>query len=192
MSKIPSVKGASFQNTHQMVKDLLTGSVLDRQAVEVRFSKGAVEMLDAKIEPSLWYEVGIVDEFSRLVVDIRGDGHPEFMQEIGRQALPGIIERESYKQFIDGAMKQRGREGQTLVGLASLLYNFGEWTYVGEDLVEFQVVVDDVGPLPELAGYSAAGFVEALVQYCTGDRIQATPRREGPDRLILDVTRGDD
>ncbi len=177
------VKGVSFLRTVQMIHDLIGRGVLSSEMLEVELSRDALSIVEHKLEPSLWYSVQAVDELSKLVVDYLGDGDAAFMQVVGGRALGALLERETFRAFIEGAMKRKGNEGDTLIGLASLLYDFGTWRYEGEDLRSFKIVMDDAEPLPDLATHSIKGFIHALVEHCTGVSLTIDVRRPWRGRL---------
>ena len=179
------VKGASFIRSVDIVEGLVERGLISRDALEVRLSANAVRLLEEKIEPSIWYPLDAVDELSRIIVEFEGDGRPQYMRLIGCAALDHLLQRDVFRSFIEGAMKQRGKEGQTLVGLAALVYNFGHWSFEGDDLTEFTVTMDDATPLPELARNTIAGFMESLVEHCVGARVAISSERPSADRVVF-------
>ena len=189
MAKAGRVKGASFIRAWEKLRGLVEGGVVSRDALRVQLSPDAFALYEEKILPSLWYPLAAVDEFSRVLVDLEGDGDPAYMRSVGANALGALLERESFRSFIEGAMRQRDGEGQALVQLAGLVYDFGEWTFEGRDLFEFRATMVDAEPLPALAAETIAGFVEALVEHCMGTPIRVTAERPELGRVVFDATR---
>ncbi len=187
-SKGGRVKGIGFIGTLNLVRGLVERGVMSSDALSARLSGAALELLEEKVEPSLWYSLTAVDELTKIVVEFIGDGDPRYLRELGRGSLSGLLERDSFRNLIDGASKQKGREGQSLVGLASLIYDFGEWHFDGEDLGDFTLTATDVALLPELARETIAGFIQTLVEHCTGERVDLESTRPEPDRIQFRAT----
>ena len=184
METVGRVKGVSFSQTLERVRDLLASGAVSREALDVQLSPEAAALIDEKVEPSLWYPVATADELSRLLVEIEGGGDVGYMRGLGAQSLSGLLERDSIRSFIEGAMGQRGREGETLVQLASLIYDFGKWSYAGDDLSRFVVTARDVAELREAGMQTVAGFMEELVRRFAGFEVRVTAERPEPDRIV--------
>jgi len=183
MSEGGRVKGASFVGTCESVAKMQARGEISREALMVQLSPAALQLLDAEIEPSLWYPMPAVDELSRLLVEIEGEGDPRHMRRIGAATLGTLLQRETFSSFIEGAMRQ-GSEGATLVQLAGLIYDFGIWRFEGDDLAHFCVSMRKAEHLPDLATETVAGFIEALVEHCTGGAIQVEASRPERSRAI--------
>jgi hypothetical protein len=177
------VKGASFIRTCVLVEAMVARGQVAREALVVQLSSDALMLLDQKIEPSLWYPIRAVDELSRLLVDVDGECDPTYMRGLGVGTLETLLQRDTFRSFIEGAMRH-GSEGATLLQLAGLIYDFGGWQFEGDDLTDFRVIMIDAEPLPELATHTVAGFIEALVAHCTGRAIRVEASRPEPDRVI--------
>jgi hypothetical protein len=183
------VKGVSFIRTIALVQGLVERGLVSQEALTVQLSPAALALLDQKIEPSLWYPLAEVDELSRLLVDIEGHGDPDYMRGVGAGALGTLLERDTFRSFIEGAMRQKeGGDGKTLVQLAGLIYDFGRWHFEGDDLRRFVVVMEDAEALPDVAAQTAAGFIEALVLHCTGDAVHVEAARPDPGRVVWTAT----
>jgi hypothetical protein len=180
-----NVKGASFLRTCEAVHGFVEQGLISRDALEVQLSADALRLLEQKVEPSLWYPLDAVDELSRLLVDFEGEGDPRYMCTVGERSLHGLLERDTFRNFIEGAMLQIGNEGPTLIRLAGLIYDFGCWTFEGDDLREFVVTLDEAGSLPEIAPHTICGFMEALVAHCSDHRVRVTLDRPSRDRVIF-------
>jgi hypothetical protein len=177
------VKGASFVRTCALVEGMVSRGQISREALAVQLSADALTLLGQKIEPSLWYPIHVVDELSRILVDVEGEGDPTYMRGLGAGTLGALLQRDTFRSFIEGAMRH-GSEGTTLVQLAGLIYDFGVWRFEGEDLTRFTVSMAEAEALPELASHTVSGFMEALVQHCIGQAIRVEASRPEPDRAI--------
>ena len=69
------VKGASFVRTCALVEGMVNRGQISREALAIQLSADALTLLGQKIEPSLWYPMEVVDELSRILVDVEG-GRP--------------------------------------------------------------------------------------------------------------------
>ena len=179
------IKGAGFARSWEHLHALAERGAVSEEALRVELSPAAYSLYQEKVQPSLWYPLAAVNELSQQIIKIEGEGDPAYNRTLGAEALGVILARDSYRGLIEGAMKQKGSEGQTLVQLASLVYDFGQWTFEGEDLSKFEAIMTEAEPLPELATFSIAGFMETLVAHCTGNRIAVTIDRPSLDKVIF-------
>ena len=120
-------------------------------------------------------------------MQVEGGGDPEYARELGREGLDSVLGRDSMKSLADGASSRRELAGHSLVGLSSLVYNFGEWTYQGDDLKRFEVRVTDASAFPMNSLLSAAGFMEALVDRLAGFRIHVSIERPDADSVVFEA-----
>jgi len=190
MGDEPKVKGASIIRPAETVRELIDRGETSELALQVRLSPEAFAALETKIEPSLWYPLHVSEELSRVVVDLAGDGQIAYLRSMARDTLSYMLERDTFRSFIEGAMSQKGREGTNLVGLAALVYSFGQWSYEGDDLRDFTVTINEAAPLADTACETIAGFMQALVAHCTGDAIQIEQARPTSDKVIFRAAPG--
>jgi len=188
MGDEPKVKGASIIRPVETIRELIAKGEASELSLQVRLSAETFALLDSKVEPSLWYPLHVSDELSRVLVDLVGDGNPDYLRTMGGDTLRYMLERDTFRSFIEGAMAQKGREGANLVGLAGLVYSFGVWRYEGEDLRDFTVTIDEATPLPDNASQTIVGFIQALVAHCTGDQLDVEPSRPTRDRVVFRAT----
>lgn len=188
MKDEPRVKGASFIRSIETIHRLVEQGDISELALEVRLSAETFALFESKVEPSLWYPLSVSEELSRVIVDIAGEGRSEFLRSVGRDSLAYMLERDTFRSFIEGAMGQKGREGKNLVGLAGLVYSFGRWSYEGDDLREFTVTIDEAEPLADSSCQTIAGFMQGLVAHCTDIEIQIVHSRPARDRVVFSAT----
>jgi hypothetical protein len=182
---VGNVKGATFAGSWDILHALVEAGTVSEEALEVQLSAEAFTLYEEKVSPSLWYPILVVEEILQQLVNLNGHGDPDHMRVVGAQVLKTFLERDSYRHFIEGAMKQKGSEGPTLVKLASLVYDFGVWEFEGEDLTLFTATITEAQLMPVLAPYSIAGFMEALVKHCAGYTICVGLQRPLSGKIVF-------
>jgi hypothetical protein len=185
MTDVPSIKGAGFQDTWEELNGHLQAGRTSREQVEVRLNPEALQIVDEKLEPSLWYPLAHVDAITEVNAAVTGDSGRDYYKGMGKQAFDRLMSRSSFKIFFEGAMANRERAGTTLIGLSGLVYSFGEWEWSGEELSNFTVEMTDATPMASFREFTAAGFIEALAAHTVGDRLQVTVARPTRDRIVF-------
>lgn len=185
MGDVPSVKGVAFQHGWERVRALIESGRIPMEELEFRLGSEGMELVDGKPEPSLWYPLVAADRLTELLIHIEGGGDREYARELGRQGLETVLGRGAVRGLLDGARRRGERAGHTLIGLAGLVYNFGMWSYRGEDLDRFEVVVQQASPFRTASLLAAAGFIEALVEHFAGSRVHVEVLRPEDDRVVF-------
>jgi len=184
MPEVPSVRGAGFLDVWERVTALIDAGEISRDDLEVQLEAEDLEILDSKPEASLWYPITSVERLAWILVDSEGGGCPEYQKVQGRRAAESLITRSSIKSVIDAALKRGERAGPFLLGMASLIYSFGSWSFDG-DLNEFSVELSEAEAFPELSSWAVSGFAEVLFQRVTGSSFEVTFARPAPERVIF-------
>ncbi|MCG8592007.1 MAG: hypothetical protein MJE66_22145 [Proteobacteria bacterium] len=185
---VPSIKGIVLQPTCDQLNALVAHGRLSREQLEIRLEPADLEVLDSKIEPSLWYARTTADRLSAALVDAAGGGDPEWLKEQGRDTVEAVLARDVLRDFIQSAVERSDRVGETLVGLGSLIQNFGSWSYSGEELTDCQVELRDCGDsYSDLACWSAAGFMEGLIRKITGESVTVSFSRPSAGHVVYRV-----
>lgn len=183
------IKGAGFAETWSRLQTLIREGRASREDLEGRLGKEALALVDAEPIPSLWYPVAAVDELTELVALLEGPASPVYYRAMGARAFDELISRPAFATFVGTAQGFTARRGESLVKLAGLVYNFGEWSYKGETPTEFVVEVQNASPMAEFREWTSAGFIERLMEHIANEPIRVTPERPTKNLLILRGTR---
>jgi hypothetical protein len=184
MPEVPSVKGVNFLPTWERVKALAAENRVSRDELEARLEAEDLEILDGKPEPSFWYPLASIDRLGRILLDLEGGGCPEYYKIQGRRAAESLLARSSVKRVVEAALERGERAGQSLVGVASLVYSVGRWSFEG-DLREFRIELSEAEAFPELSLWAISGCAETLFQQI-GDRgFEVNFTRPDPDLVIF-------
>ena len=99
---------------------------MGRDELEARLSTAALEIVDQKILPSLWYPIAATAELSQLVVDIDGGGRVSHMAKLGAETATRLLGGGTFKSFVDGASRNKTNIGESLIRLSELMIDFYE------------------------------------------------------------------
>jgi hypothetical protein len=99
---------------------------------------------------------------------------------------PGLNPGHSFfKRFVEGASQNKKNLGESLVRLAQLMLDFGDWSFKGRDLLDFEVVSTGVEQLPETTRFSVQGFIAVLTSEVSGRQITCQSERTSPDTVVF-------
>jgi hypothetical protein len=180
-----NVKGAAIQAAWMRVNELLETGRITREQLEARLSPRALEIVEQKILPSLWYSIAAGAEISQLVADVDGGGNTSHMTKLGAETAHRFLAGGTFKDFIEGATHNRTRRGESLVRLAELMLDFGDWHFEGDDLLDFKVVVTEAEQLPETTRFSIQGFIAVLTTEISKQQIICDSQRPSPDTVVF-------
>jgi hypothetical protein len=128
-----------------------------------------------------------------LMRDTLGGGDDDYWVTLGRESAQEILSARSISIVLTGARAFGRRAGTALIRIASLVLNVGQWRYEGEDLTDFEVVVEDAGSIPEALRLNVQGFIQVLASQFSGRDVSCTSTRQAPDRIAYrGLLRGDD
>ncbi len=180
-----SIKGAGFAETWNRLQAMIREGRTSREDLAQRLGKEALSLVDSEPIPSLWYPVAAVDEFTEVVAALEGPAGPAYFRAMGAGAFDELITRPAFATFVGTAQGFTARRGESLVKVAGLVYNFGEWNYAGESPTEFVVEVRDAAALATFREWTAAGFIERLMEHIANEAIRVTPERPTRNLLVL-------
>jgi hypothetical protein len=185
MSEGPSIKGVGLLNTWAEVNELIDLQMVSREELCLRLGSEALEILENKVEPSLWYPIEAIEQLVAIVVEFKAGGDMGYLLEMGERGFSRLIERQSFKTFVDSAAQHGQRAGQSLIGLTQLLFNFGEWKFVGDDLENFHIEIREASALGELLCWVAQGYATAILSYVTGAPCELALDCADPSCIVL-------
>lgn len=184
---VPSIKGTAFQSAQEDVNRLVAEGALSRQLVELRCEPGDLAILDGKINPSAWYPIDAYVRLVELLIEKQAPGNPEgYLHERGVRAAERLAAAGIYPQLEASSERLGMRVGRFVTTLSSAIYNFTRWRYdVAESGDAFDIFVEDAAGFPNVARFTAQGFIEAAARRISGERVRVTSERATPDRIVF-------
>ena len=180
----PALKGAAVHRTIDLLKEAIEAGQISMDDVTVRLEASDLNLLDEKIESSLWYPVDSVSRISELLLETLGKNDYDFMVDQGRETAARFQREGIFAAFIQDAAKRGDRMGPTLVEISELALNFGDWSFEGESMQDFTITVRDALQLPETMRYSILGFIETLASDLAGVQMEASTSREDASVVV--------
>ena len=119
--------------------------------------------------------MAVVDALTEIVAELEGGGTHDYYKAMGREAFEDLRERDAFRSFLETARNFSQLQGESLVKLAGLVYNFGEWSYHGQSPTRFVVEVRDATALAPFREWTATGFIEELFAFISSERIEEPP-----------------
>ncbi len=184
----PAMKGFILQGLWQDLHELLREGRLDREAVEAFLDGAELEILDSKVEPTLWYPNQTYLRFAELIGRGVESADEAYWIERGRRAAARLMADGSVvDRMVEGVRAYGERAGLFLMKLPSLIFSYGRWDIeIGENPADFAVHVRDAESLPESLRLSLQGAGELVAERITNSRSQVTSSRPSLDHVIFE------
>jgi hypothetical protein len=173
----PAVKGFAMRPAIDRIQTLCADGAIKELDRAPQLTPGDLDILETMPMPTLWYPIDIQDRMLRLIRDIEGAGDDRYLHEFGRQSASSVLAFKSMSVITTGARALGERAGRMLIRMAGLGFNFGHWTFVGDSLHDFKVIVTEADGLPDTIRYNLQGFIEHLVESVTQLDIVCTSSR---------------
>ncbi len=167
-----SIKGSIIAPMVEDLRALLDGGRVREADLEARLGSDALRLLDTKINPSDWIELGIYSELATVLAEFEGRSDPHYMHRRGIKAGERIAAAGLYRQL---TFVERGRTShesmdaylsdlRIILSLQAALVTAGRWEVaVDEDHADrAMVVVHEADGLPEPLVQAMAGFFEGI------------------------------
>lgn len=183
----PSVKGFILASLWADLTTFLEQGWLSRQAVECRLDPRDLEVLDGKVEPSLWYANETYVGFADLIAEAAGGADDDFWIERGRRAGERLLGVGSVLgRFVEGVSGKGPNAGRALMKFPDLMLNYGRWEYESPRPGEFTVHLRDAAPLPDSLRFSIQGAGEVIGARLTGVPVAVASRRPSEDYVVFE------
>jgi len=155
-----SVKGSLMLGVVLTLRRHRNQGRITQEQLTARLSKGALQILEEKIDFGRWYPIQIFCELLDLSWELGGGGDPNYMREEGERAAERLFQTGIYQQlsYADRAERVRARDhlirqAKLITTITGSLYNF----------LEFRVRLEsDPGDQLEIHYGNATAFSEAL------------------------------
>ncbi|HEX5065994.1 MAG TPA: hypothetical protein VFY49_07765, partial [Myxococcota bacterium] len=187
-----SIKGSVIVAvTDDLLKALESGRV-GRDALEARLEARDLEILDAKIQPALWYPIECYDRLLCLLVEIEGGSEPGcFLRARGRKAAQRLAEAGIYAQL-------RGDSQAATLDLAQVKRTLSLWAAMvsfsqasaaleSERPRIFRIDVSDAAKFPWVLRQANAGFMEGVFSGLAQRAVAVSIEGERADRFAYRV-----
>jgi hypothetical protein len=92
MSKSASIKGSVFASSVEDVNKLICDGRLTPGEAGRWLEPGDFALLEAQISVAGWYDIRCYDRLNRLLRDVEGDGHNDYLRNKGRLTARRLLE----------------------------------------------------------------------------------------------------
>jgi hypothetical protein len=172
MASPPCIKGSALSSVVEDVRALCDSGRITIDRLEVALEASDIALLEAKIQPALWYPIESYERLTRLLLDVVGHGDPQYVADRGARAAQRLWESGLYVQLqhgeekaakarrVGGAMTER--DARMITTLSGAIFNFTRWSYrTGEP--DAVIEVSEAADWPEVSVWAARGFLEYVV-----------------------------
>jgi len=194
----PSIKGSAFQAVVDDLNRLLSSGALAPDEAAQRLEPGDLELLRSGVQPGSWYPIGTYRRMLGLLVAEEGGADREgYLRRRGQAAAQRILHMGLYSH-LDAAMRAAARApdkwveqvGRVMTTLSNAMFNFSAWDFAaGDEQHLFSLHVRQAALLPEETRILLQGFIEALFEPFTEDRVRVTSRRPSADAIVFEGVR---
>lgn len=186
--EVPSIKGSAFQSVAEDVRRLVDAGRVDPEELARELSDKDRGLLDAVVTPVSWLPMATYGRFLEILAREEGGDDPvAYLCARGSRAADRLLTG-AYGSF-DAAPGTWGpRVGQTMIGIAKLLYNFTTWSFREVDEEVFEIEASEARDLPDPARYTAQGFIRWFAERTSGGPVHVTSERPEPDRIVYRIT----
>lgn len=203
MTSIPSIKGSVFAGVVEAVAKLVDAGEVARTELPRWLESGDIALLSASVAISSWYDVRAYDRMNRLLLEVVGQGSPEFLREQGRQTARRLLDAGLYAQLEylnrtlvaaerdpQARFEAFGRDLRLLTSLSAGILNFTRWTARPDPdrPGRYRIDVTDAAEMPDSLCWRSDGFVNAMAAVHGGDDLWEWTRTTR-DRVVFQMVR---
>ena len=188
----PCIKGSALSSVVEDVRALRDSGRISADRLEATLEAADLALLEAKIQPALWYPIESYERLTRLLLDVVGRGDPQYVADRGARAAQRLWESGLYVQLqhgeekaakarrVGGAMTER--DARMITTLSGAIFNFTRWSYrTGEP--DAVIEVSEAADWPEVSVWAARGFLEYVVSRLRRVETRVEAVRVAPDRV---------
>lgn len=179
----PCIKGVVIRISADRVRAMLETGKLREEDLERWLTARDVELVSEPPRPTLWYPIETMSHLLELMRDVEGAGDERYLAAEAAREIDNVLRAPAMAAVVHGARAFGKRAGVALVKLTNLTFNFGRWTYSGEDLENFTVEAAGVEAITRPLQLSIEGFIGALASRMAGRPVQVTSERPAPGSL---------
>jgi hypothetical protein len=187
-----SIKGSVIVAVTDDLLRLVDAGRIARDVLEARLEARDVEILDAKIQPALWYPIESYDRPLRALVGFDGGRDPEaYLRARGRKTAQRLAEAGLYAQLrgdAQAASLDLAQVKRTL-SLWAAMVNFSQASVTQESDAPraFRIDVSDAAKFPLVLRQANAGFLEGVFSGLAQRAVTVSIEGERGDRFAYRV-----
>lgn len=191
--KVPSIKGSALSTVVEDLQQLRDAGRLDAARLEARLEPEDLALLDAKIQPALWYPIDAYGRLTEVLLEVEGRGDPRYVVERGVRAAERLWAAGLYVQLQHGeeraqAARDRGdsvseHDARLITSLSGAIYSFSRWSYRVEGESRAVIDVTEAAALPDVAIHAIRGFLEYTISRLRGIETSVRIERPRPDTV---------
>jgi hypothetical protein len=183
---VPSIKATGFQSAADDLNRLIETGRISREEVEARVQAGDLRYLDKQLAATTWIPIDTYRRVVEILIEIEANGTPElYLHNRGVRAAQRLHKAGLYRQFEASSETWGNRVGKIATTMAAVLYNFTKWSFeLGSQRGIFTITVDEATEFPDVARYTAQGYIEYTSRVVSGGQERVTSERPLPSRVI--------
>jgi hypothetical protein len=187
-----SIKGSVIVAVTDDLLRLVEAGRIARDALDARLEARDVEILDAKIQPALWYPIESYDRLLRALVHFDGGRDPEaYLRSRGRKTAARLAEAGLYAQLRGDAQMATLDLAQVkrTLSLWAAMVNFSQASAAleSEQPRVFRIEVSDAAKFPAVLRQANAGFMEGVFSGLAQRAVTVSVEGERPDSFAYRV-----
>ena len=182
----PSIKATGFQSAADDLMRLIDAERISRAEVEARLRKEDLRFLNKQLAATTWVPIDTSARVVDILVELEANGPPQvYLHARGTRAGQRLHKAGLYRQFEAKTETWGGRVGKIVTTMAAVLYNFTKWSFeLGSGRGVFTITVDEARDFPEVARYTAQGFIEYASRAVSGGNERVRSERPTQDRIL--------
>lgn len=185
---VESVKGSLVMGAVVAARRLRDRGTISPEALEARLSKGALELVDQKIEIARWYPIADFCELIDLNWEIDGKRDPGYLERQGAASADRLFDSGRYQQleFAERSGKVETREklirqSKLITTITGTFYNFLSVDVVLEPS-QLTIVYGNAVAFRDPLLHTTVGFMNQI-NVRQGSRRRWTGERTRPDEV---------
>lgn len=180
---VPSIKGSAFQSVADDVKRLIHKGVIESSALD----QETRTVLEKPYTPLSWMPMSSYGAMLDLLAKTEGGLDPkEYLRGRGKAAAERLLSG-AYESFSAEPGTWGRRTGESMLGIARMLYNFTSWSFTQLPGDVHEVCVDGAAQFPDSARETAHGFLAEYARRAAGRAVVIESRRPTPDRIVYRI-----
>jgi len=203
MPAVPSIKGSLLSSIVESILKLMSEAQVSRHELERRLQPGDLQILDSKIQLTQWYDVRCYERLVKLLRDVEGGGHNEYLRQRGAQAAERLLKAGLYQQmeYLSRTQaakatdpKERflafGRDLRLLTTLSANLVNFSRWeTRPDPEWADrYRIEISEATDYPEVLAWQTEGLINRMASQ-HGEPNLWRWERVRPDLIVFRMNR---
>ena len=188
MAQPPSIKATAFQPAADDLNRLIETGKISREEVEARLRAEDLRYLDKQLAATTWVPIDGYRRVVEILIELEAGGStPEvYLHNRGVRAAQRLHKAGLYRQFEASSETWGNRVGKIAVTMAAVLYNFTKWSFeLGSERGLFTITVDEAAEFPDVARYTAQGYIEYTSRIVSGGNERVTSERPSPGRIVF-------